>query len=68
MKNYIILVDDYDYTASALLVTDKPECEVQELIDRVKSEHPDDYDYDMLSSALKEAGVEIIESNSKVYW
>lgn len=68
MKNYIILIDDFDYIASALLVTDKPECEVQELINQVKSEHPGDWDYDMLSSALKEAGVEIIENYSRVYW
>lgn len=68
MKNYIMLVDDYDYRSSALLVTDKSQCEVQELIDQVKAGNPDDYNYDMLSSALKEAGVEIIKGFSEVYW
>ena len=56
------LRDDYDYTITGLLITDKPVDEVQDLINEARN--ADDGYWDTMMHSLEENGVEYVSLKS----
>ena len=51
--NYYFLVDDYDYSISAVIISEKSYSEIQNIVDDIRSKVTDSY-YDEVINALEE--------------
>ena len=51
--NYYFLVDDYDYSISAIIVSEKSHSEIQSIVDDIRSKESDSY-YEDVFNALEE--------------
>ena len=51
--NYYFLVDDYDYSISAIIASEKSHSEIQDIVDNIRSKATDSY-YDAVINALEE--------------
>lgn len=52
------LVDDYDYTVSGIIITDKPLEEVQDIVDEARN--ADDGYWDTMMYAFEQNGIQYI--------
>ena len=70
--NSFILYDDYDYSASAIVISDKGRDELQEIINNIRyKERADNEDYlmeDVIEELKKHAIVNEINSNGKLFY
>lgn len=70
--NSFILYDDYDYSASAIVISNKSRDELQEIINSIRyKERADNEDYlmeDVIEELKKHAIVNEINSNGKLFY